>query len=152
MEDFQDVKELVRKVVDELQLDIVELKISEKQDVTNIEIAADTLSGGITVDQCVAINRMICERLDEVGILGEDYQVQVSSPGLDRTLVTSKDFARVIGRKVRFHLNELLAGKKEHHGYVKSVDEKNVLITVKDEELIIPLQMINKAIQIIETK
>jgi len=56
---------------------------------------------------------------------------------------------RVMGRDVRFFLNEKLQGKLEHSGIVSEVFDNEVKIKVKSEELVILYETINKAVQII---
>ena len=55
---------------------------------------------GITLDQCAALNRQIGAALDEANLVEESYVLEVASPGLDRPLVTERDYERVLGDKI----------------------------------------------------
>ena len=56
--------------------------------------------GGTTAKACAELSRRIEARLDGSGLAGERYTLEVSSPGLDRPLLTRRDFARLLGRPV----------------------------------------------------
>jgi len=57
--------------------------------------------GGVSLDDCVRVSRMVEDRLDMEDPIPGPYTLEVSSPGLDRPLRTEKDFARVVGERVR---------------------------------------------------
>ncbi|MFO7588916.1 MAG: ribosome maturation factor RimP [Gemmatimonadota bacterium] len=55
----------------------------------------------LTADDCAAISRAVEERLDAEGELGEDYILEVSSPGVERPLTRPEDYDRFAGLAVR---------------------------------------------------
>ncbi len=59
------------------------------------------LPGGTTVGACAALSRKIEARLESAELVGERYVLEVSSPGLDRPLLSRRDFLRLRGRAVR---------------------------------------------------
>ncbi len=65
-----------------------------------ITILADK-EGGITLEDCVVLNRHLSGFLDGLELVHESYVLEVSSPGLDRPLKSQEDFSRAIGGKVR---------------------------------------------------
>ena len=111
---------------------------------------ADLPAGGITVGQCASLNQAIVEAIDADGFLGEQgYALEFSSPGLDRPLVTAKDFRRNLDRAVRFWLKEPVEGKTEHTGVLMAADEKQIVVRTKKKEIVLPLGQIVKAMLII---
>jgi len=150
---LEDLKQRIRVIIDpyiaELGIELFELNIKKHQQTVMIEILVDKPRGGIQVGTCTQINRFLNGVIEEKEIF-EDYTLEVSSPGLDRPLVMKKDFVRVIGRKVRFHLLEEVNNKKEHWGVVEEVQEDGVLVQTKTERLSILLNNISKAVQVIE--
>jgi len=115
-----------------------------------LRILVDRPEGGITIGDCAELNRELSTAFDEKNILQENYILEVSSPGLDRTLKVEKDFLRVLNKNVKFFLSENIAGKLEWDGIIKSVNEGKVTIeTIKEGNLEIPLEKINKAKRII---
>jgi len=143
------IEALIMTHIDELSLELVELDIKHRRSTVVIDIIVDK-PGGITIGECTLINKKVNRDIEEKQWFGEDYVVEVASPGLDRELKTSKDFARIVGRNVRFHLLELVEGKIEHSGTVTEVNEDKILIKKNDLVIAIPLKQISKAVQVIE--
>jgi len=131
-------------------IELIELNIKRRGKTIAIEILMDKEQGGITIDECSGINRHVSNTIEEKEWVDGDYVVEVSSPGLDRPLTTPRDFQRVLGRMVRVHLAELISGKREHLGIVKEVLEDQIIIEAKKTLVTIPLEKVNKAVQIIE--
>jgi len=144
------IKPMIMPIIDELSAELVELNMKQRGKTVVVDIIADKLNGGITVDECTAINKQVVCALENRQWFGEDFIVEVSSPGLDRTLKTTKDFTRVIGRKVRVHLREPIEETIEHNGIVVHVKENQITIQKKNTMVTIPLVVISKAVQMIE--
>ena len=143
------VQALIMPYIDEMSAELVELTIKHRGKTVVIDVLADR-PGGITIDECAFINKKIDHALERKNWFGEDYTVEVSSPGLDRPLKTSKDFSRAFGRKIRVHLTHPIEGKLEHQGEIcKALDDK-ILIKTKEQTITIPLEAITKAVQVIE--
>ncbi len=88
--------------------------------------------GGLGLDDCETISRLIDPIIDEKDPIEEAYCLCVSSPGLDRPLRTPRDFARSIGKKVDVKLYRPMDGKKEWTGMLKSHDAACVTIEMDD--------------------
>ena len=101
-----------------------------------------------TMASIISLQEAKSEKEEENFILGR-YIVEVSSPGLDRPLKTVKDFLKVMGREVRFHLLEPIENKIEHSGKIKEVHDDEVVIESKLQTITIPFRIIQKAVQII---
>lgn len=145
-----EIEALISASIEELSIELVEFNIKHRRNTVVIDIIADKPGGGITVDECTALNKSVNRSIEKRQWFGEDYVVEVSSPGLDRPLKTSKDFARVLERKVRVHLLEPVEGKVEHHGDVVKVKENKILIKTDGGTITIPLECISMAVQVIE--
>lgn len=144
----EQIEALINPPIDELSAELIELDIKHHGNTVVIDIVVDKL-GGITIKECVFINKKVDHALERKQWFGEDYVVKVSSPGLDRALKTSKDFTRAKGRAVRFHLSEPVEGKIEHLGEVFEVEGDKIAIKKKDQAITIPLKHILKAVQVI---
>lgn len=118
-----------------------------------LEVLADRAEGGITLDECVDLNKELMAVTQGSGCLQQDYVLDVSSPGLDRPLAGFADFLRVKGREVKIFLKEAINGRMEYQGFVEFVDRDKIVVkTVKKKEIItieIPLDKVNKAKQVI---
>lgn len=110
-----------------------------------LKVLVDKPSGGITLSECADLNRSFRGFLDEEGLVGEDYILEVSSPGLDRPLKVRGDFLRMLNKEVRFFLSEPLNGKIEWSGFIESAEEEKVLVRAKEGLIEIPYNKINKS-------
>ena len=88
--------------------------------------------GGITVDDCEVISRLLGEWLDKEDFIEDSYILEVSSPGLGRPLKKEKDFARSIGKDVEIRLYKAIDKQKEFTGTLTSYDADSVTITMED--------------------
>lgn len=143
------IKDLVLPIIEEQDLDLVEFCFLHKAKKSIIKIIVDYPEGGISLNACALLNQKIDKAIEESNILGIDYILEVSSPGLDRPLKTQKDFLRAVGREVRFFLKEPVNEKKELTGEIKRVDKNLIFIEKNNKTTTINLEKINKAIQVI---
>jgi ribosome maturation factor RimP len=72
--------------------------------------------GGVTVGDCQAVSREAGDVLDASGLIEATYDLEVSSPGLDRELRSDREFAWAVGRDVRCWVREPLEGRRELTG------------------------------------
>lgn len=137
------VVKLAQPLFEELELELVELKIGRKGKVIVFDFIADHAPMGLTMDECVAINRRMTKEFELVDILAEDWVVQVSSPGLDRPLKVLRDFKRVIGKRIWVQVSEKIDGKGEHQGELEGIDGQILVILKKKENrILIPFKKI----------
>ena len=102
-------------------------------------------AGGVTVDDCALVSRQISALLDVEEPIQGHYVLEVSSPGLDRPLFRAADYQRFSGNKVRVQLSEPLAGRRKFTGLLKGVRDADVVIETDQDELRLPLALIDKA-------
>ena len=103
---------------------------------------------GVTLDQCAALNRALSDALEAAAALDEPYVLEVASPGLDRPLMTARDFARIAGETVVVELAEPYAGKRALVGQVVSADAQSVTLETKQLGTVpVPLAHITRAVR-----
>jgi ribosome maturation factor RimP len=110
-----------------------------------LSLLADRPQGGISLEDCSLLNRLIRQALDEKNIFSGQYALEVSSPGADRPLKTGEDFMRCLNKQAVFFLNDLVSGKCEWKGIIIRVNQESVFLDQAGEVLEIPLIKINKA-------
>ncbi|MBR5730490.1 MAG: ribosome maturation factor RimP [Firmicutes bacterium] len=88
--------------------------------------------GWMTSDDCEIVSRYLSDRLDEEDPISQNYYLEVSSPGLDRPLISRKDFDRFTGSRVEIKLYEALDGKKHLEGELLGL--KDGTVTIKDDD------------------
>ncbi|MBU1906190.1 MAG: ribosome maturation factor RimP [Candidatus Omnitrophica bacterium] len=148
------------KLIDELRVIIGDYLASEGKELVDLtyrhegrniflRILVDNPEGGIKLDECTYLSEAMGNILDERGILEQQFILEVSSPGLDRPLVSESDFLRCLNKKAKFFLRELVNGKVEWDGIISKVEGDSVYVDINGNLSQIPLSKINKAKQII---
>ena len=89
--------------------------------------------GGIAVDDCEVISRILSDWLDKTDFIEDSYILEVSSPGLGRLLKKEKDFARSIGKEVDIRLYRARDKQKDFTGILTEYDKDSVTIETEDE-------------------
>ena len=84
--------------------------------------------GGVTIQQCAQANQQIRNAIEASGIVPENYTVEVSSPGLDRPLVTKRDFERAIGEDLKLDIRIDAGRFKELSGMLLAVQPEAVVV------------------------
>lgn len=97
--------------------------------------------GGITIDECARLNRLIGGTLDIEDPIDGSYLLEVSSPGLDRLLKTDRDFNRHAGQKIRV----ILTSGVTHIGLLRGTLGGTVLLEVNGSPVHLPQDQIAKA-------
>lgn len=145
---IQQITELIEPVLAESGYELVEVQLRNEQNglVLRVIIYKNT---GIFLDDCSFVSREIGDLLEIEDLIKRKYHLEVSSPGLDRPLKNSRDFARNIGGKVevRFIADGELCCKT---GLIVRVDEKEVELSVDGIVEQILLELIVKAKLVIE--
>lgn len=83
---------------------------------------------GVNIEDCENVSRALSDALDREDFIPDAYILEVSSPGLGRTLKKDRHLARSIGEEVEIKLYKPLDGTKEYAGVLKSFDEGVVVI------------------------
>ena len=89
--------------------------------------------GGITVDDCEVISRILSDWLDKEDFIDDSYIMEVSSPGLGRPLKKDKDFQRSLGEEVEIRTYRPIDRQKEFVGELKAYDKESVTIVYEDD-------------------
>jgi ribosome maturation factor RimP len=116
----------VRKDVESLGYDLVEFRLGGTARRPLLDVRIDRLDGGkITVDECAQVSRSLEPQLDASGMVGENYVLEVSSPGVERPLRNAADWRRFAGKTAKV-LSPALGGRLEVE--VVGVDDSSGLL------------------------
>lgn len=100
---------------------------------------------GITLDDCEIVSRQLSSVLDVDDPIAGQYDLEVSSPGLDRPLFKLADFQRFSGSRAHIRLADKLDGRRRFDGMLTGIDGSNVLIEVDGESMALPFELIDNA-------
>ncbi len=106
---------------------------------------------GITHADCERVSHQLSAALDVEDLVPGTYNLEVSSPGLDRKLSKQADFERFAGRKARVRFEEPIHGTRQITGHIEGSSDAAVsLRTANGETVEIPLEDIQQARLVIE--
>ncbi len=100
---------------------------------------------GITLDDCTRVSHQAIGVLDVHDPVKEKYNLEISSPGLNRPLFTLEQFQRFLGQEVRIKLLEKVDNRRKITGVIKKIEETAVLINEAGIEYLIPADVIDSA-------
>jgi ribosome maturation factor RimP len=98
-------------------------------------------AGGVGIDECGRLSREIGDLLDAEGVIDHAYDLEVSSPGLDRQLRKEREFQWAVGKPVRCWL----AGGEEHVGTLTEVAPERLVLEREGERLELSREVVTKA-------
>ena len=101
--------------------------------------------GGINIEDCAEASRHISSILDVEDPISSEYTLEVSSPGLDRTLFTLEQMKAYVGATLKVRLTENFEGRRNFSGILKDVVNDEVVLTADGGELVFPYELVEKA-------
>ena len=125
-------------------LELVEVQYRREQSGWVLRFIIDKQEG-ISLDDCVAVSREVGQLLDIEDIIDQSYNLEVSSPGLERPLKSIADFQRFVGRKARIKTLEAIGGEHVFIGRIKQAEGESIVLEVGRKELTIPFPQVAKA-------
>lgn len=100
---------------------------------------------GITVDDCADVSRQVSAVLDVEDPIKDAYNLEVSSPGMDRPLFTIEHYQKFIGEEVVVSLRIIVANRRNWKGIIKAVNDEMITLTVDGNDETFALSNIQKA-------
>jgi len=123
----EQLEKMVVDVIENAGFEFVEMKLVRHGKHHAVRVFADR-PGGITLDQCGVLSRTLERKFDEIDLFESAYTIEVSSPGLDRPLVTPADFRRKVGEKVRLQLKVPLDERHQIEGRLVSMRDNMLVV------------------------
>jgi len=157
------VGDLVRPVVEAAGLELWEVSFGREGGRRILRVTVDRAGvdraggnendGGVDLDTIAATSRRLSRRLDLEGFEQDrPYELEVSSPGLERALREPRHFERSVGQQVRVKTVEPGDGRKVHEGALVSADAEAIVIASDGGELRVPYDGITSARTVFEWK
>ena len=138
------IRQLAEPMLAEHGAELVELTLHRYGHQTTVRLLVDKV-GGVTIQDCARLNQMLSQALDERDLIAERYTLEVSSPGLDRPLVSRRDFERAIGEELDLQVLQETGRSTQVDGQLLAVQHEAVVITTPAGNVVIPLGQIQKA-------
>lgn len=101
--------------------------------------------GGINIDECETVSRLISKKLDDEDIIATAYQLEVSSPGAERKLTKDWHYEKVMGKQIEVSLYAPIDGKKSLMGILEAFQEHSITISENGTSVTLPKDKIASA-------
>lgn len=101
--------------------------------------------GGVSIGDCEKVSREAGDILDLESPIEQGYDLEVSSPGLDRILFNAEQYADSIGETIEVRLNFPLEGRRRFVGLLSAVKDAQVSLRIEDAEYLLPLENVQRA-------
>ena len=138
------VSELLRNLVSSMEYDFWGLNISQQNNSIKLTLYIDK-EDGIKIDDCEKVSKQNHVTFRYKEIFDSDYILEVSSPGLDRILMTKDHFKKYINENIKIKLKWLVNDRKNFKGIIKEVQKDYILIDVNKELFEIKYDSIDSA-------
>ena len=132
----------IEKIVESEGLELVHIDYHRQGRGYLLRVDIDK-DGGVTLDDCQLVSHQISAYLDVDDVVPSEYELQVSSPGLDRKFYRDSDYQKFLGRLVRVKTSTPIRGLHVIVGRLKEYDGRKIVVSDpavrKDPDYQIPL-------------
>ncbi len=126
----QRVVALVEPVLADLGFRLVRVKLTG----STLQIMGERPDGTFSIDDCESLSRAVSPLLDVEDVISSRYQLEVSSPGIDRPLVRPSDFETWAGHEAKIEMAVPVAGRKRFKGALEGYHDGEVRLYIENPE------------------
>lgn len=142
---MSDIWSIVEPVVEGMGYEVVDIEYRPHPSDGLLRVYIDG-PDGIVLDDCTAVSHQLSSVLDVEDPIPGQFNLEVSSPGLDRPLRKKVDFERFVGSNVKIKLTvPTLEGQRNFTGKLKGIENEDVILEMDGETHYLPLDTIDKA-------
>jgi len=128
------LREVAQKVVTEAGLELVELSLHGSSRRRQLRVDIDRAGPqGVDIDDCRRVSVALGETLDGDDLLEESFVLEVSSPGLDRPIVSLADYRRNTGRRIAVQSRVAIGDRRQWRGVLLGLEGEQ--IRLQDDEV-----------------
>ncbi len=130
------VEAVALPVLEESGLELVDVQYRREQNGWILRLIIDK-QDGLNLNDCAAVSREISQLLDIENFIDQAYNLEVTSPGLDRPLKSIAEFERFVGRKAKIKTIEPIAGEHVFIGKINRTEGESIVLEVGTKEVTI---------------
>ena len=127
-----DITKILEDILAENSVYLYDIEFLKEGKNQILRILIDRDETGIFIDDCDNVSRKLSEELDRLNLIETAYNLEVSSPGVERKLTKPWHFEKVIGEKIELNLYAPHDGQKTFIGTLKEYNDK-IVIEVNDK-------------------
>lgn len=140
----QNLQEMLQDAVEDLGCELWGIECQRAGRFMTVRLFIDK-DGGVTVDDCADVSRQVSAILDVEDPIADKYNLEVSSPGLDRPLFTLLQFERYIGQDIAVHLRIPVMERRKWQGKLERIEKDMITLIVDNQEQILVFGNVQKA-------
>ena len=140
----QNLQEMLQGAVEDLGCELWGIECQRAGRFMTVRLFVDK-EGGVTVDDCADVSRQVSAILDVEDPIADKYNLEVSSPGLDRPLFTLSQFERYIGQDIAVHLRIPVMERRKWQAKLERIENDMVILIVDGQEQVLAFGNIQKA-------
>ncbi|WP_109427580.1 ribosome maturation factor RimP [Aggregatibacter kilianii] len=140
----QKLQELLQGSVEDLGCELWGIECQRVGRYLTVRLFIDK-EGGVTVEDCADVSRQVSAVLDVEDPIADKYNLEVSSPGLDRPLFTLNQFERYLGQEILLHLRIPVADRRKWQGQLAKIENDMITLIVDGKEQVLAFGNIQKA-------
>lgn len=110
-----------------------------------LQVMAERPDGGMDVEDCAVLSHALLDFIEAEDPIEGDYELEVSSPGIDRPLTRLMDFVRWSGHEAKIELHASVAGRKRFRGILLGLDGQDVAIRADGTDIKFPFGAVANA-------
>ncbi len=130
---IDEIKKIIQSAISQEQLELVDLIYRFENGRDMLRLLVDR-PGGVTLGECIKINKMVREVLYQSNLIVRQFVLEVNSPGLDRPIVTKRDFERNINKKIRLIAKNDKGTTDIVIGSIKYAGEDKIILDVEGRD------------------
>ncbi|PIV83156.1 MAG: ribosome maturation factor [Nitrospirae bacterium CG17_big_fil_post_rev_8_21_14_2_50_50_9] len=140
------VRDLAIPILDSFDLELFDIELQKGGNRRILRIFIDKKEGGVTLDDCQRASREIEVLLDVKDVVPGSYVLEVSSPGINRTIRSEYEFQKYAGSQIKVKLLTKISDQKIFIGIDRGVDAESLRLEIEPgKEMLIPMKQIVKA-------
>jgi len=142
----REIESVIEPVVTGLGYEFIGAQFGQAENGQTLRIFIDVDNeNGIVVEDCVAVSRQLSAVLDVEDSIASAYQLEVSSPGIDRPLFTPDQFQRQVNETIKVKMAVAVDGRRNFKGRLISVKDESALVEVDGIDYQLPVTDIEEA-------
>ena len=140
----QNLLDLFEPEITAMGFELLGIELIKNGHISLLRVYIDKFKG-VNIDDCVLVSQQLIGLLDVKDPIKGQYNLEVSSPGIDRPLFTDEQLKKYIGHIVMIKLREKYRGKRKITGVLEVVDNLEIIIKCNENNEKIPSELIDKA-------